>query len=80
MKCIVVLDKNDKIVAAKRFDNPKFESYEIAIPQIVPVIKPDQTVVELDMPREYVSLPTEDFIDRLQIASEKKLKLMKTKQ
>lgn len=75
MKCIVVLDKNEKIIGVKRFDNPKFESYELDLPRIVP--EPGQTVIELDMPREYASLPTKDFIDKVHAESEKKLKLMK---
>jgi hypothetical protein len=68
MKCQVILDKKGKIVTFGYMDQPELEENEEA-PTLRsgPVAEKNQTLVELDMPEEYIRMPTADFIQRLQI-------------
>ena len=67
MKCQVIVDDRGKIVAVGYGDPPELETEEALTIKSGPVVGENQTLVELDMPEEYIRMPTADFIQRLQI-------------
>lgn len=77
MKCIAIFNEKGKMIAAKRFDNPEFDPDRMDAPRILPVTKPGHMVVEIDLPQEYARLLPEDFIYKLNIECEAKLKRIK---
>lgn len=77
MKCQVIVDEKGKIVAVGYGEPPELETEEALTIKSGPVVEENQRLVELDMPEEYVRMPTADLIQRLQI--DIKARTLKTK-
>ena len=69
-----------KVVSAAYFDRPEFEAHDYLTPRAGPVVEADQTLIEIDVPKEYKRLPLSDFIERLQDDNRSKFEKVKSKQ
>ena len=73
MRCHVVLDEKGQIVTAGYVQAPEPEAEDYPSPRAGPAVEEGQTVVELDVPGELVSLPVADLFARLQVDAVAKL-------
>ncbi len=79
MRCMVVLDKNGKIVSTGCLDRPELMSTDYLTPRFGPVPAADQTVMELSIPDEYAGMHAEQFVQQIEFESRMMLQKMQKK-